>query len=148
LITPDSFIVGGQQVDHLDAGLEHLGLGAELFKLGGRAVDGVALFGGHGAHFVNRIAQHVHDAPQGLFAHGHRDGRARVFGVHAARQAVGRAHGHGAHGVVAQVLLHLERQVNVDLLAAHLVFARDLEGVVDGRQLAGRELDVHHGADD
>ena len=38
-------------------------------------------------------------------------GAARVDDVHAAREPVGRVHGHGAHAVVAEMLLHLRDQV-------------------------------------
>ena len=57
--------------------------------------------------------------------------------LHAAAQAVGRAHRDGAHPVVAEVLLHLQGE---DAAVVEL----DLEGVVDLRQLIWRKLDVDH----
>ena len=55
-----------------------------------------------------------------------------------------RAHGDGAHPVVAEVLLHFESQLR-PALAGHVEF--DRERVVDGGQLAG-EFHVHDRADD
>ena len=92
---------------------------------------------------VDGLAEHVEEAAQRGRADGHGDRRAGVDDLGAARQAVGGVHGHGAHLVVAQVLLHLGDQV--DRLA--VAVDRDLQRVVDGRQLVGK-VSVDHGADD
>ena len=70
-------------------------------------------------------------------------GLAGVDHLHAPGQAVGGVHGHRAHLVVAQVLLHLGDQV--DLARGRLDV--DLESVVDGRQRLG-ELHIEHRTDD
>lgn len=57
----------------------------------------------------------------------------------AAGQAVGGIHGNAAHGVVTNVLRHLQHQP--DLVAGHLQRRQD------GRQLA-LKVHVHHGTDD
>jgi hypothetical protein len=57
-------------------------------------------------------------------------------------------HGHRAHRGVTQVLLHLEGDVDLVLLAARGVAALDGQGVEDSRQLAGLEFNVDHRADD
>ena len=96
---------------------------------------------------VDRFADHVEDASQGGGTHGHRDGLARIRGVHAAAQTVGAGHGHRAHPVVAQVLLHFEH----DAIAAPAARGEragclHLNRVIYLRQLVGRELDVHYWA--
>ena len=58
--------------------------------------------------------------------------------VEAAAQALGRAHRDGAHDAVAELLLHLERQL-------HVV---ELERVVDLGDLVAREFHVDDRADD
>ena len=78
---------------------------------GRRPVDGRAQLGLHGRAVVDRVADDVEDAAEALGADGHRDGAARVAHGHAAHEAVGRVHRDGAHGVLAEVLRDLERQV-------------------------------------
>ena len=90
---------------------------------------------------VDRVAEHVEDAPEGRLADRDRDRRAGVADVDAAGEAVGRRHRDGADPVVAEVLLDLADE-------RFLALALDLDGVVDGRQLAGRELDVDDRAGD
>ena len=70
--------VGLDEVDDLDAGLEHLELGRLVLEGGGGAVDGVALLGLDRAQLVHGLADHVQHAAEGGRAHGHRDGPAGV----------------------------------------------------------------------
>ena len=63
-----------------------------------------------GPRFVDRGAEHVHDAAQRCRADRHRDRVAGVLHHHAAAQAVGGAERNGAHDAVAELLLHFERQ--------------------------------------
>ena len=58
--------IGFQQIDHLDAGLEHLQLGGLLVEGRRLAVDGPLLSGIHRAHVVHRLADDVHHAAQRL----------------------------------------------------------------------------------
>ena len=80
-------------------------------NVGGGAVDRRALLGADGRAVVDRVADDVEDAAEALGADRHRDGRAGVAHGHPADQAVGRVHGDGADGVLAQVLRDLEGQV-------------------------------------
>jgi hypothetical protein len=125
---------GCDEVDHLQSGLEYLGGGGLLIEGRRRAVDRVRLAGIDRPLVVDRLAQHVENAPESRWADGHADWPARVDDLRAPRQAVGSGHRNGAHPVVAEVLLNL---ADDPLLAA-----RDLHGVEDLGQLAGRELDV------
>ncbi len=93
---------------------------------------------------VHRFAQHVEHAPQRLGTHRHRDGAALVGGVHAALQSVRRFHRDGTHPVFTQVLLHFDDDVN----GVGAGLSGNTDGVVDGRQIATGEFDVHDGPDD
>ena len=108
-----------EQVDDLDAGLEHLQLGRLLFERRRRAVNRPALLRLHGPiRKVDRLAEHVQHAAERLGADRHRDRPAVILGRHAALQAVGRLHRDGAHAVLAEVLLDLDDDVDVCRLPA------------------------------
>ena len=81
--------VRGQQVDDLDAGDEHLGLGLELVERRGQPVDRPALGDVQaGRRDVERLAEHVEHVALGHVAHRHLDRRAGV--AHLARRGPGR----------------------------------------------------------
>ncbi len=88
--------------------------------------------------FVDRIAEHVHDAAERRLADRHLDAFAGVVRDQAALEAVGRAERDRAHDAVAELLLHLERDRH----------AFDLQRVVHLRHGLAREFDVDDGADD
>jgi peptide chain release factor 1 len=123
--------VRGQQIDHLDAGLEDLDRRRQVGECGRLAVDLPALAVGQRVAVVNRLAQHVEDPAQRHLADRHRDLRAGVDHVKAAGQAVGRVHRDRAHTIVAEVLLHLRHQRGGGAVGGR---DADLEGVVDRRQ--------------
>ena len=91
------------------------------------------------AGLVDRLADDVHDAAERAVADRHRDRRAGVVDLLAAHQAFGGVHGDGAHGVLAEMLGHLEHQAVAVVLG--------LQRVQDRRQVAV-ELHVDDGADD
>ncbi len=109
-------------------------------------MDGHAHLLADGAELVDRLADDVDDAAQRLLAHGHADGAAEVDGLHAADHAVGGFHGDGAHAALAQVLLHLEDDVDGrgDLEAV----ADDAQRLIDGRHGGFFKLNVYGGAGD
>ena len=122
-------------------GLEDLDLGRLLVERGRVAVDRQRDLGDDGALAVDRVAEDVEHATERRLADRHRDRRAGVTDVDAAGETVRGRHRDGADPVVAEVLL--------DLADERLqALALDLDGVVDARQLAGRELDVHDGSGD
>ena len=82
---------------------------------------------------VDRVAEDVPEPAERHVADGHRDRRARVDHVDAAREAVGRVHRDGAHAVVAEVLLHLGDELDLAALAA-----RDPQRRVDRGQPPGK----------
>ena len=131
--------VGREQVDDLDARHQDLGGGRLVLEGGGFAVDGVGLLRHHGAAFVDRLTDHVHDAAERAVADRHGNARAGIRHLGAADETVRGVHGDGADGALAEMLRDLKHQ---RLLA-------DLEGqrVQDRGQLGG-ELHVHDGAED
>jgi hypothetical protein len=95
--------VGLQEVDDLDARLEHLGLRLELFERGGLAVDGPAFDALGQLGTVYRLTEDVVDVPQRLGADRHGDRGAGVRNDCATHQTVGRLHADGSNGVVSDV---------------------------------------------
>ena len=101
--------VGLEQVDDLDAGLEHFQARGLVFERRRRAVNGIVQLGVHRAHFVHRLADHVEHAAQRFRAHRHLHRMAQADGLHAAHQAFGGLQRDGAHAAFADVLLRLRR---------------------------------------
>ena len=131
--------VGRQQVDDLDAGDQDFGFGRLLGVQRGVLVDGALLRGLDRAGLVDRIADHVDDAAEAFVADRHRDRLAGVGHLLAAHQALRGVHRDGAHGVLAEMLGHLQHQP--------LALVLGLERVQDRRQVI-LELHVDDGADD
>ncbi len=134
------------QVDDLDAGLEHLLVRGLLVEQRRRPVNGHARLLADGSKLVHRLADHVDDAAQRLFAHGHANRAAEVDGLHAANHAVGSFHGHGAHAALAQMLLNLEN--HRDGRGHGKALAGDAQRLVDGRHRRFFKLHVHRGTGD
>src|SRR5471030_747882 len=125
------------QVDHLDAGFQQLLRWRQFVVRRRSAVDRRGLLVRHRAAFVDRVAQHVHDATQGRFAHWHHDWFAGVLDHHAAAQAVGRTQSNGTDHAVAQLLLYFQGQLG----ASHF------QGIEYLRHRVAWKLYVHHSAD-
>jgi hypothetical protein len=130
--------IGRQQVDDLDAGDQDRAFGRLRLEGGRRLVDGARLLGLDRTLLVDRLADHVEDAPQRRVAHRHLDRRAGVGDRLAAHEALGRVHGDGAHCVLAQVLGHFQHQP--------LAVVVGLERVENRGQIT-LELHVDDGAD-
>ena len=102
--------VGGQQVDDLDAGLEHLGTSFELVEGRGLTVNGptlgdLKLFPGLK---VQNIAGHIEDVALGDITNRYRNRCTGIGDDCTANHAVGRLQGDRAHEVVAEVLCNLK----------------------------------------
>ncbi|MPN09329.1 hypothetical protein SDC9_156618 [bioreactor metagenome] len=77
------------QVDNLDAGFEQIDGRRQFVELRRGGVDFTQLVAVDRASFVDRTAEHVHDATQRAHADRHRDAGTGVVNLHAAAQAVG-----------------------------------------------------------
>ena len=129
------------QVDDLEARLEHLDLGRLLVERRRRAVDRQGPAGLHRALVVDRPAEDVEHAAKRHVPDRDGDRPARVDHVDPAGEAVGRRHRDRPDPVVAEVLLDLADEVVLPV-------AGDRHRVVDRGQLPGRELDVDDRAGD
>ena len=104
--------VGGEQVDDLDAGLEHLDLaptGRRTWAPGGGWAGTSSASTGPRSSTGSPTTLRMR--PSTSLADRHHDGRAGVLDRHAAHQTVGGVHGDAADGVLAQVLRDLDDQV-------------------------------------
>ena len=115
-------------------------VGSSSSKRGSGPVDRPAV-GLDAACIVDRLTEDVEDPAEGDLADRHRDRRAGVLHLGAARDAVGRVHRHRAHTVVSEVLLHLGDEEAGGALVG--LGELDSQRVVDGGQLA-----VEDGVDD
>ena len=137
------FEEGADQVNHLDAGGQHLGGSGLVHQRRGRAVDGIALLRHHRAAFVHGVADDVEDAAHGGLADGHGNGRPGVENFVSAFEALGGAHADGADPVVAEMLLDFECLPGL-ALARNVEF--DAQGIVNSRKLS-RKFNIHDGSD-
>ena len=103
---------GLDEVDDLDAGLEHFFLGRLLIEGRSAAVDRHTLLFADGAKLVHRLTDDVEHAAERFAADGRSNLGAEIFRVHATHHAVGGGHGDGADTALAEVLLHFEDHVN------------------------------------
>lgn len=133
--------VGGEEVDDLDAGLEHLSGGGLVDECRRVGVDGRKLGALDRTTLVDGLANDVHDATEGGMADGNLDGRAGVHDFLPTDETLGSVHGNGADRVLTEMRGNLE-----DEAAALEVL--DLEGVQDRREVLVLELDVDDGTND
>ena len=133
------------QVDNLDAGFEQIDGRGEFVELRGFTMDFATFFGADFTAIVDRAAEHVHDAAEGLGTDGHGDAAAGALDLHAALEAFRRAHGNGTDNAVAKLLLHFEGQATFGQGIAFILF--EDESFVNLRHRVAGELNVHHSAD-
>ncbi len=141
-----TFQKGLDEINDLDAGLEHLFVGGLLVEERRGPVDGHAQLFADGAEVVDRLADDVEHAAQCLLADGHADGRTEVDRLHSAHHAVGGFHGHGADAAFAEVLLDLED--DADGRGDGEAVADDAQRLIDGRHGRFFKLHVYGGAGD
>uniref|UniRef100_A0A6J6A0D5 Unannotated protein n=1 Tax=freshwater metagenome TaxID=449393 RepID=A0A6J6A0D5_9ZZZZ len=118
--------VRSEQVDHLDAGLEHLGRRSQVLNVRRGLVNRSAFLNLECGAAVDRLAEQVEDAAERLLADGNRDRTLRVGDGCAAGEPVGGVHCDCADAVVAELLL--------DLADEGLTAKLDGDRVVDLRQ--------------
>src|ERR1700692_3635018 len=95
---------------------------------------------------IHWLAETIHHTAKRRAADWHGDTGAGVICLHSADHAFGGLHRNGAHATFAKVLLHFDD--DVERFGNVVAFARDANGVVYGRQVAGLKLNVEHGSDD
>mmetsp|Transcript_41362 Transcript_41362/g.62759 ORF Transcript_41362/g.62759 Transcript_41362/m.62759 type:complete len:460 (-) Transcript_41362:208-1587(-) len=135
--------VRGEQVHHLDSGDENL-LGLSLLGEGGRRPVQRRellrlLVGEDGSLLVHGLTNYVDDTAQGLGAHRHLDGGTAVHALLTADKTVRGLHRNGAHGVLSEMLSHLEDKTLISLGDFHLQRVQNLwEFLI--------ELNIHNGS--
>ena len=143
--------VGGQQVDDLDAGFEHLGARLELVEGRGLAVDRPTLLDVQGLALfeVEDVAGHVEHVALGDVTDGDGDRRTGIRDGRATNEAVGRLQRDRTHEVIAQVLGNLKRH-REGRLTLTLTSKVHLDGqrVVQRRDAVRGKLNVDDRADD
>src|SRR5262245_24626155 len=82
-------LIRGEQVHHLDAGLEGLDLRLLVGERGRLAMDRCPLLGGDRTFLIHGLPDHVHDASERRLADGHGDGLAHVADLRRPPQAGG-----------------------------------------------------------
>ena len=102
--------VGRQQVDDLQAGLEHLGARFQLVERRRLAVNRPVIEVFSVARLVQAVAQRVEHVALDAVADGNGNRVPGVDHLDAADQSIGRLHRDGADQVVAEVLRDLQRQ--------------------------------------
>ncbi len=130
--------VGLEQVDDLDARLEHDGPGLEGVEGRSRPVDLPVVLGLADGVGVEGLAQHVEHVAQHGVAHRHLQAAAQVAHLGAPGQAVGGLEADAADPAVTDLLGHLGHDQLLHALEGHV----HLDGAVDLGQGVGRELDV------
>ncbi len=131
--------VGGEQVDDLDAGLEHRGVRLELVEGGRAAVDLPVVLDRTDVVGVERLADDVEDVSQDGVPDGHGDPAAGLAHDGAAHEAVGRLHAHAADAALTDLLGDFAGHRDGGAVDDDV----DLDGVVDLGQRVRRELHVH-----
>ena len=90
---------------------------------------------------VNGLSQHIENTPQRILSHRYGNRRAGRNRVHAASQTIRTSHSDTFYRIIAKILSHLHHQPAA-------VIQRNLDGLVDFRNLALGELDVDNRTDD
>jgi hypothetical protein len=130
--------IGLEQVDHLDARLEHLRTRLELVEGRGAAVDLPAILSLADVVGVERAAEDVEDMAEHGVANRHGDARPGVSHGRTAHQSVGGLHADAAHPALADLLRDLRRHGQRGALELEVHLHRH----VDLGQRVGRELHV------
>ena len=130
--------IRGEQVNDLDAGLQHLGGGQNVGKRGRIAVDGQMVIRVDGAFAVDRLADDVEHTSQRRFADGHAYRRAGVNSLESAGNTVRGGEGYAANRAISYLLHDLKRY-----LAIRQAY---LDRVIQIRQLTGGKMNVNYRA--
>lgn len=137
------FTNGGQEINDLDTGFEHVGLRLEVLEQRRFAVNRPSLHViRNRLTVVYRFADHVENSPQRGVTDWNRDRPIRVHHLHSPNHAICGAHRDCTNLVPADVLLNFGNQL--DGIAAVYTLALHRERVVKLGQCSGLELHIEH----
>src|SRR5579863_180175 len=137
---------GLDEINDLDAGLKHFCGCRLVFKQRCWTMDRHGHGVCDGAELVDGLADHVHHASESATTHGHGDRSTLVNRFHAAHHALGGFHGDAADPALAQVLLHLDD--DVDGKGDGEAVAHNAKCLINRRHCRFGKLHVHGGAGD
>lgn len=133
--------IGSKEIDDLDASLQDLSSGGLVDEWRGFGMNRRKLDALDGTTLVDGLTNNVHDTTQGGLADGNLDGSASVDDLCTTNETLGTIHSNGADRVFTQVGRDLQNEATtVEIL--------DFEGVKDGREVVGVELDIDDGTND
>jgi len=138
--------IGLEEIDDLDAGLEHLGFGGLLGQRRRFAMDRQAFFRFHRSSSVHGIPEDAEDPAKGLSPYRNRDRLSEIDGLHPPNHAVGGLHGDAPRPVFTQVEGDLGGDIDGHL--PHVTVIDDLDRIENRRQVLVGKLHIHHRADD
>ncbi len=95
-----TLLIGAEQIDNLDTGLEKLGLGSLFFESGSRFVDRLIAYSFGSGLIVDRFSEDVKNSAQCVLSDRNRNRSAGGNCFHAAHQTVRRTHGDTSYDVV------------------------------------------------
>ena len=115
-----------EEVDHLYTCIKYLGTDREVVKLRGRLMYGSEILAVESRQTVNGITYDIEQTAFHLLAGGDSYRTLEIVYAGSALQSVGTLHGHTAHGLLTDMLLHFKYQLGA-------VRAHYFESGVDGR---------------
>mmetsp|Transcript_8345 Transcript_8345/g.16061 ORF Transcript_8345/g.16061 Transcript_8345/m.16061 type:complete len:394 (+) Transcript_8345:943-2124(+) len=105
-------LVGGKEIDDLDASDKNLLLSGLLSELGSLTMDGPNIGSINGTLLIDGLTNDVHDTTKGTTANGDLNGGASVNDLLAADKTVSGVHSNAADSVVTHMLGNLENEAN------------------------------------
>ena len=136
-----TLLIRAEQVYDFDTGLKDLSLGGLFLKGRSFSVDRKVLFHLWLFFIVDRLAQYVENTAQRILTNRYGNRCAGCNGVHTTSQTIGGSHCDTSYGIVTKILCNLDGQ-------GAAILKRYLDCLVDFRNLALGELDIHDRTDD
>ena len=136
-----TLLIRAEQVYDFDTGLKDFSLGRLFLEGRSFSVDWKVFFHLWPFFIVNWLAQYIENTAQRILTNRYGNRRAGCNGVHTTSQTIGGSHCDTSYGIVTKILCNLNGQ-------AAAVFQRNSDCLVDFRNLALGELDIHDRTDD
>lgn len=133
--------IRSEEVDDLDTGFENLCGGRLVDERRRVSVNGAELDALDRTTLVNRFTNDVHDATEGGGANGDKDGSTGVDNFLPTNETLGTVHSNSPDRVLTQMRGDFENET----ATAEIL---NLQGVKNGWEIVGLELDVDDGTND
>lgn len=133
--------VGGKEIDDLDTSFQDLGSGGLVDECGGFGVNRRHLDTLDGATLVNGLTNNIHDTTQSCLSDGNLNGSTGIDDLGTTDETLGTVHSNGTDRVLTEMGRDFQNE-------ATTLEVLDLEGIEDGREVVGVELDIDDGTND